>query len=52
MEIKRPKFEQQQIQIRETWQDEEGHVQERIRLVSVPTGGIVRENDPVRQEEK
>lgn len=51
MEINIPNFEMQNIEIRETYVDDTGRIQERIKTVSVPTGRI-KEGEEKTGEEK
>lgn len=44
MDIKIPPMEKKEVEIRETYVDEDGHVQERIKKVLVPTGKLL-DND-------
>lgn len=41
MEIKKLNFEKQEVQIKETYIDETGKTQERIKTVMMPTGNII-----------
>ena len=41
MKIKIPEFEMQEVEIRETYIDENGRYQERIKKVSIPTGKVL-----------
>lgn len=44
MEIKVPNFEKKEVEIRETYVDENGRIQERIKKISVPTGRVISED--------
>ena len=50
MEIKIPKFERKEVEVRETFIDENGKSQERIRMISVPTGRVLDGSDTVEAE--
>ena len=55
MEIKVPRFEKKEIEIRETYLDENGHHQERVKKVMVPTGKVLKdppEQDPAEKSPK
>ena len=41
MEIRIPTFEKKEVDIRESYVDENGHHQERIKKVLVPTGKLL-----------
>lgn len=45
MEIRVPKFERKEVEIRETYVDEDGKIKERIRKISVPTGRVINEDN-------
>lgn len=51
MEIKVPPFERKEIEIRETYLDENGKSQERVKKVSIPTGKMLG-NKGEQKEEK
>lgn len=43
MEIKKLSFEKKEVQINETYIDENGQTHERIKKVMIPTGKVVSE---------
>lgn len=45
MEIKIPKFERKEIEIKETYVDSDGHLKERIKKVSFPTGNCLNDEE-------
>ena len=44
MDIKIPPFEREEVELKETYIDENGHHQERIRKIMVPTGRLLGED--------
>jgi len=46
MDIKIPKFETTEIEIRETYKSADGRIMERTKKVYVPTGKIVGQPSP------
>ena len=44
MEIKIPPFEREEVEVKETYIDENGHHQERIKKILVPTGRLLGED--------
>lgn len=50
MEIRVPKFEKKEVEIRETYVDEDGRIQERIRKISVPTGRVINEDNDSEEQ--
>lgn len=52
MEIKKLDFEKKEIQIRETYIDDTGKTQERIKTVMVPTGNVIIDNNSSSNENR
>lgn len=50
MEIKIPQIERREIEIRETYLDENGRTRESVKKVSVPTGKLKESNAKQREE--
>ncbi len=51
MEIKIPLFEREEVEVKETYIDENGHHQERIKKILVPTGRLLGEDGTVQDLE-
>ncbi|MBR6571400.1 MAG: hypothetical protein IKK75_13200 [Clostridia bacterium] len=52
MEIKRLNFEKVEVEIRETYLDENGLTRERVRTVLVPTGRVLRDDETSASDDK
>lgn len=50
MEIKKLVFEKKEIEVKETYIDEEGKTRERVKKVLIPTGKCLGETDKNEQQ--